>query len=239
MTFPVVIEHPIYKLTLPTNGSKIEFRPFLEKERKILLMALETQNTQAVQTAIKQIAKNCLVSEIDIDKMAVIDLEYFFLQLRAKSRGEIFKLNFRCDNPVNEKICGHQQEVEVNIDNIKIENLKTKKEKDIKLNDNITVRMKYPPFGISDENLSDIEYTYDLLAASIESVFNGEEVFHTKDYPATDLYFFITNLPVDYFDKLTTFINDLPILKTQLQFTCQKCGFKHDFPLEGIDSFFV
>lgn len=240
MTFPVTIEQPLFDLILPSSKQKIKFRPFLEKERKILLMALESGTNESIQNAVKQIIGNCIVSKnIDVDKIPLIDLEWFFLQLRAKSKGEVLELTFRCENIVDEKKCNNVQEIQLNLDDIKIENLKSQKEMNISLSDKIVVKMHYPCMISNDEELSDIEYMYDTVVSCIETVFSGEEVYHSKDYSKEDLYFFVTNLNPEQFKKLQEFVNETPSLKTNLKYECNKCGFKHNFQLEGMESFFV
>jgi hypothetical protein len=238
MSFPVIMTHPTFTLTLPASQKKIEFRPFLEKERKILLMALESNVVEDMEKTTKQLIKTCcLTQDIDVDKMPIIDIEYFFLHLRARSIGEILDLSFSCNNITEKGRCGHSFELKVDVNDIKVEGLDPSNKK-IQLTPNVGVMMNYPHLIATDKNTDDIEFMYDMAIACIEYVYDSDNVYFAKDYKPEDLYFFVTNLTVDQFKKIQDFINNSPVLRKQIKYKCQKCGFDHEINLEGLQSFF-
>lgn len=238
---PIKTEHPIYHITLP-SGLKVSFRPFLEKERKILLMAHESNNAQDAFDAIVNILEGCLVSDTNIKLFSVVDVEYFFLQLRAKSMGEIVKLSYVCKNVVDSGIiarpCGHIMTTEVDITTAEVTSSNT--DPMIKLNPVLVVKMKNPSFMVT-KGLSpdDKDYIYKIVASSIDFVATEGNVLYSKDYSLEDMVEFVMNLTPAQFSKLEEYINDLPVLRKHLTCTCPKCNYEHDIVLEGYQSFFV
>lgn len=239
MSFPVIMTHPTFSITLPASQKKIDFRPFLEKERKILLMALEADVQEDIEKMIKQLIKTCcLTPDLNVDKMPIIDIEYFFLHLRARSIGEILDLTFSCNNLTEKGRCGHSFELKVDVNDIKVEKLNPE-DKKIQLTSNVGVMMNYPHLFATDKGIEDAEFLYDMAVACIEYVFDGENIYFAKDYKPEDLYFFVTNLTVDQFKKIQDFFSNTPILSKKMEHTCQKCGFHHEITMEGLQSFFA
>lgn len=238
MSFPVIMTHPIFSLTLPDSQKKIEFRPFLEKERKLLLMSLESKVESDIERTVKELIRSCcLTPDINVDKMAIIDIEYFFLHLRARSIGEILDLTFECNNITEKGRCGASFQLNVDINDIKVENL-NQKDKKIQLTPTIGVKMNYPHLMTTEKGIDDVEFLYDVVVACIDYVYDGENIYLAKDYKPEDLYFFVTNLTTDQFKKLESFITNPPTLKKQIPHKCNKCGFEHKITLEGLQSFF-
>src|ERR1700757_455115 len=152
MSFPVIMSHPIFSITLPTSQKKIEFRPFLEKERKILLMALEADVQDDIEKMVKQLIRTCcLTPDIDVDKMPIIDIEYFFLHLRARSIGEILDLTFSCNNLTENGRCGYTFELKVDVNDIKVERLNPV-DKKIQITPTVGVMMNYPHLIATDKS---------------------------------------------------------------------------------------
>lgn len=238
MTFPVIMKHPTFSLTLPASKLQVEYRPFLEMERKILLMALESDIEKDVFNTVKQLIKSCCLTDIDVEKMALIDIEYFFLQLRAKSVGEVLNLVFVCKNVVDKTSCEHELNISVNVNDIKVENLDPNDLK-IELTPEIGVMMNYPGLISSDKSLDDIEFLYDIAVSCIEYVYSGENSYFAKDYKKEDLYFFITNLTSLQFNKIQKFISNAPVLRKKMNHRCEKCGYIHNVTMEGLQSFFA
>ena len=242
------LDVPIYELDLPLSKKKVKFRPFLVKEEKILLMAMESETDESTLLAIKQIIGNCCLSDdIDIETLPITDLEYFFLNLRARSVNEIVELEYKCNNKVKdeneeEKDCGNIVKLEVNVLDIKpevSENHSTK----IALTPTMGVVMKYPSFKIVENNEKveggEIEKLMNILVNSIESVYTEDSIFYAKDVSKQELTEFIENLTRDQFVKVQEFFDTMPKIKKELDFTCKKCGYHENITVEGIQSFFV
>lgn len=241
------IDTPIYDLELPLSKKKIKFRPFLVKEQKNLLMAMESNDSKSVETNIKQILENCTVKgNIDIEKLPVLDVEYYFLQLRARSVGEIVENKYRCTNEIvtaeNEnKICGNIMETQIDILNIKIENLKENAD-EIPLTNNIVVKLKYPEFSILsrlNELSNPTDIAFEMIADSIEYIYDGEQFYYAKETTKEEMLEFIEQLNQSQFEKIENFFSNLPKMKKKIEMTCSRCGFIHNMEVEGLENFFV
>ena len=237
--FPVVVTHPTYDITLPVCKKNITFQPFLEKERKVLLMAVESDDSKDILKAIIQILTNCSLTKIDIDELTTVDVEYFFVHLRAKSMGEITTLNFRCDNLVAEKPCNNVMHVDVDITTIEVSELK--KDMLVKFTPTLVVKMKYPSFKMIDHfgTSQTRDILYEVIAGSIDCVINGEVIYYAKDYKQEEMIDFVLSLTTTQFTQLQTFVEKLPVLSKTIKHTCPKCKFNHTIVLSGYQSFFV
>ncbi len=243
------IDVPIYELDLPLSKKRVKFRPFLVKEEKILMMAMESDTDDSTMLAIKQIITNCCLSDnVDIETLPITDLEYFFLNLRARSIGEIVDLQYKCNNKIKdeesgeEKDCGNVVRLEVNVLDIKpeiSENHTTK----VPLSPNMGIVMKYPSFKMVEDNAKleggEIEKLMNILLTCIESVYTEDSIFYTKDISKEELSEFVENLTRDQFAKVQEFFDTMPKIKKQLDFTCKKCGYHETINVEGLQSFFV
>ena len=242
------LDVPIYELDLPLSKKKVKFRPFLVKEEKILLMAMESETDESTLLAIKQIIGNCCLSDdIDIETLPITDLEYFFLNLRARSVNEIVELEYKCNNKVKdeneeEKDCGNIVKLEVNVLDIKpevSENHSTK----IALTPTMGVVMKYPSFKIVENNEKveggEIEKLMNILVNCIESIYTEDSIFYAKDVTKQELSDFVESLTKEQFTKIQQFFESMPKIKKELDFTCKKCGYHENITVEGIQSFFV
>jgi hypothetical protein len=236
---------PIYEITLPLTGEKIKIRPFLVKEEKILLMAMESNDDNAILLAIKQMASNCCLSEITIEDLPILDLEYLFLQLRSRSIGEIIELQYKCNNNVtdensNEKKCGNI--INVNFNALEVEpEINPDHNKKIQITDKLGVVMKYPNFKIieSVKELSSTETVMKIMTNCIDYVYDNESIYHSKDVTHEELVDFIDSLTKEQFNKIQNFFETIPKMKKKLEFSCGKCGYNEEIILEGIQSFFV
>lgn len=235
------IDTPIYDLELPLSKKKIRFRPFLVKEQKNLLMAMESDDRESIEKNIKQILQNCTITKkVTIDTLPMLDIEYYFLQLRARSVGEIVENKYRCDNLVNGETCGNIMETSVNLLDIKVEGLK--KDNDvIQLTDTISVKMKYPEFSViqkisNSNNLTDVAFT--MIAESIDYIYDGEQFYYAKETTTEELIDFLESLSQQQFAKIEEFFSNMPKLEKKIQMKCSKCGFEHNLDVEGLESFF-
>jgi hypothetical protein len=238
------LEVPTYELELPLSKKKIKYRPYLIKEQKALMMAMESSDASTIQHNVREILSVCTLSkDVDIDELPIIDIEYYFLQLRGKSVGEISESKYRCNNQITEeKTCGNIMEAKVDVTTIYPEFDGDFVDPEIQITDNITVKMKYPPFKLIKDSveLDDItEVTFNMIANSIDYVYDGEQFHYAKEQTVDELLAFIEQLNQEQFEKLEKFFNSIPKLRKKIDITCSKCGFEHHLDVEGLESFFV
>ena len=236
---------PEYTLILPSTGKELKYRPFLVKEEKILLIAMESEDDKHIINAIKNIVNNCVFTELDVDNMPMFDLEYIFLQLRGKSKGEKIDLKYECPK------CKKNIPVTINIDDVKVIKNKDNKLK-IKFNDNLGVQMKYPNLllqndlsSMKEEKSSQTETIFHSIVKSIDYIYDNENTYPSKDHTEKELSDFIESLTDDYFQKMSKFFETLPVLKHEFEIQCsgkkkdKLCGYKEKKTLEGLNNFFV
>ena len=235
------IDVPVYELDLPLSKKHIRFRPFLVKDQKNLLMAMESGDKQSIEQNIKQVLNNCTVTEgVDIEKLPVLDVEFYFLNLRARSVGEVVENKYRCDNKVDDKVCGNIMETSLNLLEIKVENLVEGNDV-IQLTEEISIKLKYPEFSILNklsklESVSDVAFK--MIAESVEYIYDGEQFYYAKETTTEELIEFIENLNQTQFSKLEDFFANLPKIEKKIEMKCSRCGFEHKLDVEGLESFF-
>jgi len=228
-----------YELTLPSQQKTINFRPFLVKEEKILLMAMESGESKEMISAIKEIVKSCTFGELLAENHPMFDIEYVFLQIRAKSVGEKAKLKVLCpdDGETYADVEVDLAKVEVFVDDDHSPNVVI--DEDRKLG----VTLKYPSLkDIDGETLTgevNIEKTYKMIENSIESIYEGETVHMAKDIEKKEVTEFLENLTAIQMRKLTDFYNSMPRLEHKVQVTNPKTKVESEVTLKGLASFFV
>ena len=235
------LEVPTYELELPLSKKTIKFRPYLIKEQKALMMALESSDAKTIQHNVREILDVCTLSkDVDVDELPIIDIEYYFIQLRAKSVGEMSESKYRCNNEVEDKVCGNIMEAKIDLTEIKPVQ-EEYVDPEIQLTDKIIVKMKYPPFKLIKDSIEmeDItEVTFNMLAQSIEYVYDGDQFHYAKESSVEELVDFIEQLNQEQFEKLEKFFNSIPKLSKKIDMKCSKCGFEHHLDVEGLESFF-
>ena len=235
------IDAPVYEVVLPLSKKKLRYRPFLVKEQRNLLMAMESKEYDNIEKNIKQVLHNCTLTEnVDFDDLPVIDIEFFFLQLRAKSVGEVTENKYICNNIVDSIECGNTMESNINLLDIGVE-VDDSISDIIKLNSQYTIKMNYPKFSIvnragSIENIND--FAFEMIADSIDYIHDGEQFYYGKDATKQELLEFIEQLNQEQFSKLEEFFSNLPKLKKTFDVTCSKCKYNHHIEVEGLESFF-
>jgi DNA-directed RNA polymerase subunit M/transcription elongation factor TFIIS len=239
------IDVPIYELNLISSGKKIRFRPFLVKEQKLLLMANQSDDPKDSLNVVKQICKNCIIDEVDVETLPVFDLEFIFLNLRARSVSEVINLQYKCNNKVKneadeETVCGNLEKFDVNL----LEILPTKDpkhDKKIMLSDKLGIMMKYPTFEMIAKlkGQNENETLMELLTICIDNIFDQENVYYTKDVTEEELVDFIDNLQQKDLEKIQEFFETAPKIKKDISFNCRKCGYKENIVVEGLQNFFI
>ena len=235
------IATPTYELTLPSTGKKVKYRPFLVKEEKLLLLALDSKDQLEITNSVKDVLKKCVLTRgIKIDDLPTFDIEYLFLNIRAKSVGEDINLVVTC--PDDKKT-----EVPVTIYVDEIEVIKSKEhKKDITLGDDMTLRMKYPSLNQFIENNFDVEdtpqttvsKTFQLVADCMETVFTKEDAWDSNDYSPEERMQFIEQLSSKQFKEVEKFFATMPKLSHTIEVTNPNTKKKSSIVLEGLADFF-
>ena len=229
---------PVYEAVLPSTEKVIKYRPFLVKEEKLLLTAQES-GEEAVLPAVKQIIKNCVQGEIDVDNLPIFDIEYVFLRLRAKSVGEEITLGLKpwgC--PQNDgELCKFTTEVSVNLEEIKC--VKDKKHTSkIMLDDKIGIMMKYPDISQLNTKGSENEMGFEVIKKCINMIFTEEETHERDSFTDKELDDFIDSLNTKQMEKIKNFFDTMPVLKHTVKYTCKTCDEEKETTLQGLQSFF-
>ena len=233
------ISTPTYELVLPSSNKKIKYRPFLVKEEKILILAMESQDTKQIARAVKDVISHCILSRgIKVEKLATFDIEYLFLNIRGKSVGEQIEVMVTC--PDDSKT---QVPMSINVDNIKVKT-DEKHSTDIILDDVYTLRMKYPSlnefiknnFGAMQE--MNVDDTFDLIASCIDQVYSEEESWSHQDCTKKELSDFVESLNSNQFKKVENFFTTMPKLLHVVKVTNPNTKVESEIKLEGLQSFF-
>lgn len=234
------VDVPIYDLKLLSSDKKIRFRPFTVKEEKLFLMASESQDAESVLNTIKQVVNNCILSDVNVDSLPIFDLEYLFLNLRARSISELVSLKYKCNNVVEEdKKCGNIVQFDLNLLDIKPEKQKEHSNK-IEINDKLGIIMKYPSFQVLEKykDLNETTTIVNMIIDCIDYIYDEENMYYAKDASKEELEEFIDSLQSKDLEKLKLFFETMPKIKRKLQFKCNKCNHEEDIDVEGIQSFF-
>ena len=233
------IATPTYELELPSTGKSIKYRPFLVKEEKVLVIALESEDTKQITNAIKAVLKNCVLTKgVKVETLPTFDIEYLFLNIRGKSVGEELEVNIVCpdDGETNVPIF-------INLDDIQVE-----KDDDhtnqIKLDDDLMMEMKYPSLEQFIKNNFDFEegnqmdQSFELIATCIDKIYNEDEVWATADCTKKEVKEFLESMNSSQFKEIEKFFESMPKLKHTIEITNPKTKVKSEVVLEGLASFF-
>ena len=235
------IDLPLYTTEIPTTGKTVSYRPFLVKEEKILLMALESGEEENIHNATLQIIRNC-VPEIDIDRLASFDTEWLFLQIRRRSIGEKTTLRFRHKGGVNSKGIECKSTMSVEVDLADVEMRGEIKPPVIQLNDSIGMKMRYPTIqetiDVSKAGAGNVQKTLNTIAKCIDVIFDGDDIFPAKSSSEEELLEFLDNLNSEQFQQIQKFIANIPKLHKTVKHKCEACGDVIVHEVEGLSSFF-
>tara|TARA_R100000329_G_C7557099_1_gene196984 strand:+ start:41 stop:760 length:720 start_codon:yes stop_codon:yes gene_type:complete len=233
------IATPTYDLELPSSGKKIKYRPFLVKEEKLLVLALESESNKEISTAIKAVLKSCIQTRgVKVEQLPTFDIEYLFLNIRGKSVGEEIEVNLICPDDGETSVT-----VTVDVDEIKVE----KKEghtSQIKLDKNLMMEMRYPSLDQFIKNNFDfsgepgIDESFELIAACIDKIYNEEEVWTTSDCTKKEIVDFLEQMNSKQFKEVEKFFTTMPKLSHEVEITNPKTKVKSTVVIEGLSSFF-
>ena len=234
------ISTPTYELTLPSSNKKIKYRPFLVKEEKILIIAMESQDTKQIARAVKDVISKCILSKgIKVEKLSTFDIEYLFLNIRGKSVGEQIEVMVTC--PDDNKT---QVPMSINVDSIKVqedENHST----DIVLDDTFTLRMKYPSLNeFIKNNFGELEKmnvddTFDLIASCIDQVYSDDETWASEECTKKELTNFVESLNSSQFKEVEKFFETMPKLSHTVKVTNPNTSVESEIVIEGLQNFFA
>ena len=233
------ISTPTYELTLPSSNRKVKFRPFLVKEEKILILAMESQDTKQIVRSVKDVISKCILTRgIKVEKLSTFDIEYLFLNIRGKSVGEDIEVMVTCPDDGKTQV-----PMSINIDSIKIQRDENHT-KDIKLDDVYTLRMKYPSlnefiknnFG-AVENMG-VDDTFDLIASCIDQVYSEEESWASEECTKKELSDFVESLNTSQFKLVENFFVTMPKLSHTIKVTNPNTKVESEVKIEGLQSFF-
>ena len=231
------ITTPTYELRLPSTDQLIKYRPFLVREEKVLLMAMESEDESQMINAVKTILKNCIISKVKVDDLAIFDIEYLFLNIRAKSVGEQIELNLICPDDGETTV-----PIELNVEDIKIQK-SDDHSKIIPLTDSISVVMKYPSMEMFVKTnftaSAKTEDIFEIAASCIEQVVEGEDVYETKSFSKKEINDFLDSLDTAQFLLIQKFFETMPKLSHTIKVTNPVTNVESDVVLEGLASFFA
>jgi hypothetical protein len=231
MALPV-FDTPISTIALPSNGALVKFRPFLVKEQKQLLMAAQ-EGVDQQNDAIEGIINACTFGKVNANKLPSFDVEYLFIHIRAASVGEKVELVLTCP-------CGAKQDTALDVTKIKVDKQEDHKNV-VELDNNISLTMRYPHLREIDELLAakDVDGIIKLIAKSIETVWQGDEMFSAADHSVAEMIDFVESMSPQSLDKIEKFFATMPVIRHTVEWDCKECAKHNEVTLEGIQSFFA
>ena len=236
MALPI-LDTATYELTLPSSDIKVKYRPFLVKEEKILLLALESNDGKQIKNALKNIVGACTFGTLNVELVPTFDLEYIFLNIRAKSVGEVAKLKLLC--PDDKETYAN---VELDLSTVEVQ-VDEKHTNEIQINDKVKMIMKYPTIDSFDPSVDanklGTEKLFEMISDTIYEIYDGETVHKASDYTSKEMNDFIESLSSEQFGKIQNFFNTMPKLEHEVEVLNPKTKVTSKVKLQGLQSFFV
>lgn len=232
MALPKLNSDPKYRVTIPSSGKEVSFRPYLVKEEKVLMMAFESQDQKQALRAIVDTLRACIDDEIDVLSLKTFDVEYLFTQIRSKSVGENSTVYLSCSE------CGTKNEQTIDISSVKVN--ESKVDKIIELTPSVSVEMDYPSYNdIISINLEgdQIEVGFSMIINSIKAIITEDERTDAKDATKKELTEFVESMNQIQFQKVSDFLNEIPSMRHEVEFACKDCGHENQVTLKGIQDF--
>jgi hypothetical protein len=236
MALPQIVL-PTYELEIPSSGKTIKYRPFVVKEEKVLLMALETNDENAIEDAVRTLLKGCIQSRVKLEDLAIFDLEYIFLNIRAVSVGEVVEMMLTCEDDGETQIKYNLNLTEVQV--IKSEDYSNK----IMLSDDVGLIMKYPSFEefvkVSIAGVqSSADNVLEIMAKCVDQIFDGEDVYDSSTTSKKEFVEFVEGLTNKQFEKVQEFFSEMPVLKHEIKLKNPNTGVENSFVIQGLSNFF-
>jgi len=239
------LDIPTYTVKLISSGKTIRYRPFLVKEQKLFLMASEADDAKETINTIRQVLKNCILDEIDVDNLPTFDLEYLFMHLRARSVEEVVELKYKCNNEVDNEEgvkvkCNGSVAFKLNI--LEVEpTINPEHTNKIQLTENLGICLKYPTFEMIQkyDTISEEEVMTSILVDCVDYIYDKDQIYYAKDSTKEELEEFIDNLQQKDLEKIKKFFDTMPEIKKDVHFKCPKCAYEEDITIKGLQSFFV
>ena len=240
------IDVPIYNVKLLSTGKSLRFRPFTVKEEKLFLMANEGEDLTTIVDTIKQILNNCILDEFQADSLPLFDIEHLFLNIRARSIGEVVNLKYKCNNDVldeetkEEKKCNNVVQIDLNVLDIHPEKQEGHTNK-IQITEKLGIVMKYPNFETLKKfkDVSEADSIIKMTVNCIDYVYDADKIYYAKDSQEEDLIEFIEYMQSKDLEKIKNFFDTMPKIRKDVDFKCDKCGHEEKIEVEGIQNFFV
>jgi hypothetical protein len=240
------LDVPVYEITLPSNKKKIRFRPFLVKEQKLFMMASQSEDPKESLATIRQVLSNCIIDDVDVNALPTFDLEYLFMNLRARSVEEVVEMRYKCNNTTideetkEEKKCNGVFQYEINLTKIEPTFNPTHSNK-IALTEKMGVVLKYPTFEMAEkyDGMPENEVLINVLMDCIEYIYDEENLYYAKDNTREELEEFIDSLQQKDLEKFKEFFDTMPEVKTYVPFKCPKCAYEEQMEIKGLQNFFV
>jgi len=234
------IATPTYELELPSTGETIQYRPFLVKEEKLLVIALESEDTKQITTAIKTVIKNCILTKnVKVESLPTFDIEYLFLNIRGKSVGEELEVNVICPDDEETQVA-----IKINLDDIQVQKNEEHSNR-IKVDQNIMMEMKYPSLdqfiksNFDFDNKNAMDQSFDLIGSCIDKIYTEDEVWSTSDVTKKELADFLESMNSSQFKDIEKFFETMPKLSHTIKVTNPKTQVESEVVLEGLASFFA
>jgi len=232
------INAPTYNTTLPESNIEVKFRPYLVKEEKFMVVAAESDDSD-IDSILSQIIENCTFGQVDARKLSSLDMEWLLLQIRIKAKGDSVELVLDCNNEVNEKICNHRNTIEVKLSTAMV--IDAKSDDVIKLDAANGVKMKR--LSLKDHmRISSLDSSvrdFNFVLESIEQLFFGDDVYIASELDKEAIEDFLNDLTGENLDMLIEYVHNAPKIVVSANFLCEKCGYKEDVKIAGIDNFFA
>jgi len=235
------LKYPTFFDKIPSTKESVEYRPFLVKEQKVLLIASESGDQKSIKEAMKKTLQACIISKINIDELATFDIEYLFLRIRSKSISEKLEIVFSHVGAVNKKgeSCEHKTKVSVDLDPVTVQ-FDSEHSSIINVSDSVTLKMRYPNIDSSDtlgidNNAGNV---FDLVGKCISVISVGEETFNSDDYTTEEMREFLEQFTTPEFKKVERFFETMPKLKHKISYKCGACLQEDEYTLEGQSDFF-
>lgn len=239
------LDVPVYEIKLISSGKTVRIRPFLVKEQKLFLMASESQDPKETIRVIRQVLKNCVIDELDIDNLPTFDLEWLFLNLRARSVEEVVELKYKCNNMVKDdkgedKKCSGVVDFKLNLLEVQPSHTEGHTNK-FMITEKLGVCLKYPTFELIEkyEEMDENEVMLEVLVDCIDYIYDNENIYYTKDSTREEIREFVDNLQQKDLEKIKNFFETVPEIKKDLDFKCPKCAYEEKITVKGLQNFFV